>query len=83
MPLSSDITDYKCSVKCFEISSTGFINKRNHLTLNILLKFMRHDLKKSTLKNNINALAWYGSYKIWQTRNEPEFMAPPYLIAHL
>ena len=32
---------------------------------------------------NINALAWYGSYQIWKTRDDPEFAVPPFLVPHL
>ena len=48
-----------------------------------LHKFVRKDLKKSTFLRNLNSLAWYGSYKIWLTREDPEFVCPPYLVPHL
>ena len=41
----TDVTGYECRVNCFEVSSTGFINKRNKSTLLTLHKFMRQDLK--------------------------------------
>ena len=40
-------------------------------------------MKKSTFLSNLNALALYGSYKLWLTREDPEFVTPPYLIPHL
>jgi hypothetical protein len=82
-PFITDITGYKCTLNCFEISSTGFINTRNKSTLHGLHKFMKKSLKRSTFMENMNALAWYGSYKLWLTREDPEFAIPPFLIAHL
>ena len=29
-PFLRDITEYTCSVNCFEVSSTGYVNQRNH-----------------------------------------------------
>jgi hypothetical protein len=82
-PFLTDITGYKCTLNCFEVSSTGFISDRNHSTLNKLHSFMTSDMKKSTFKQNLNALAWYSSYQIWLTREDPEFSEPPYLKPHL
>ena len=44
---------------------------------------MKQDIKKSTFLSNLNSLAWYGSYKIWLTRDDPTFADPPFLIPHL
>ena len=78
-PFVTDITDYVCTVNCFEVSSsTGF-----NSTLSTLHSFMRKDLKKSKFLSNLNALAWYGSYKIWLTRDDPNFADPPFLISHI
>ena len=33
--------------------------------------------------SNLNALACNGSYKIWLTRDEPNFADPPFLISHI
>ena len=79
----TDITGYECKVNCFEVSSTGFISSRNKSTLNTLHKFLRQDMKKSTFLSNLNSLAWYGSYKIWLTREDPAFADPPFLIPHI
>ena len=79
----TDITGYTTTLNCFEVSSTGFVNKSNHTTLDKLHKLMRKDLKKSVFKNNLNALAWYGSYQIWISRENPEFATPPFLIPHI
>ena len=46
-PFITDITGYKCTLNCFEISSTGFINSRNRDTLHTLHSFMKKDLKRS------------------------------------
>ena len=82
-PFLTDITGYKCTLSCFEVSSTGFINTRNKHTLHGLHKFMRKDLKKSTFMDNLNSLAWYSSYQIWLSRDDPEFATPPFLVPHL
>ena len=73
----TDITTYKTSLNCFEVTSTGFVSSRNVKTLRLLHKLMRKDLKKSVFMNNLNSLAWYGSYQIWLTRNDPVFTIPP------
>jgi hypothetical protein len=82
-PFVTDITDHDCTVNCFEVSSTGFISKRNNSTLSTLHSFMNKDMKKSKFLSNLNALAWYGSYKIWLTRDDPNFADPPFLISHI
>ena len=79
----TDITTYKTSLNCFEVTSTGFVSSRNVKTLHQLHKLMRKDLKKSVFMNNLNSLAWYGSYQIWLTRNDPVFTIPSFLIPHL
>ena len=78
VPFVTDITENTTTVNCFEIGSTGFIIKSNRSTLSTLHSFMKKDLKKSTFLSNLNALAWYGSYKIWLTREEPNFVDPPF-----
>ena len=82
-PFLTDITNYKCTVNCFEVSSTGYINDRNRSTLATLHSFLRKDMKKTTFLSNLNSLAWYGSYQLWLTREDKEFAAPPFLIPHL
>ena len=82
-PFLTDITGYKCTLNCFEISSTGFISNRNKSTLYSLHKFLKKSLKRSSFMENLNALAWYGSYKVWLSREDPEFASPPFLIPHL
>ena len=57
----TDITTYKTSLNCFEVTSTGFVSSRNVKTLHLLHKLMRKDLKKSVFMNNLNSLAWYGT----------------------
>ena len=79
----TDITTYKTSLNCFEVTSTGFVSSRNVKTLHQLHKLMRKDMKKSVFMNNLNSLAWYGSYQIWLTRNDPVFTIPAFLIPHL
>ena len=79
----TDVTGYTATVNCFEVTSTGFISTRNHDTLKTLHKFMRPEIKKSEFLSNLNSLAWYGSYQIWLSREDPTFTSPPYLIPHL
>ena len=82
-PFLTDITGYNCTLNCFEISSTGFINTRNKTTLNIIHKFIKKSITKSTFMENLNSLAWYGSYKVWLNREDPGFATPPFLVPHL
>merc|ERR1712067_66797 len=78
-----NIATYKTSLNCFEVTSTGFVSSRKVKTLHLLHKLMRKDLKKSVFMINLNTLAWYGSYQIWLTRNDPVFTIPSFLIPHL
>ena len=86
-PFLTDITNYTCTLNCFEVSSTGYINPRKKLTLSesltTLHSFLRKDMKKSTFLSNLNSLTWYGSYQLWLTREDKEFAIPPFLIPHL
>ena len=82
-PFITDMTGYTCTVNCFEVSSTGYINSRNKSTLTTLHKLMRKDLKKSVFLSNLNSLAWYGSYSLWLSREQQEYPTPPFLIPHL
>ena len=41
------------------------------------------DILCLVFNDNSNALAWYGSYKIWLTRDDPTFAEPPFLVPHL
>ena len=76
-PITTDMTCYTCKVNCFEVSNTCFINARIKTTLQNLHKFIRKNIKKSTFMENLNSLAWYGSYQTWLSRDDPEFGAPP------
>ena len=82
-PFLTDITNYACTVNCFEVSSTGYINARNKSTLTTLHSFLGKDMKKSVFLSNLNSLAWYGSYQLWLTREDKEFADPPFLIPHI
>ena len=79
----TDITNYTCTLNCFEVSSTGYINARNKSTLTTLHSFLGKDMKKSVFLSNLNSLAWYGSYQLWLTREDKEFADPPFLIPHI
>ena len=52
-------------VKCFEVSSKGFLTTENHSTLNTLHRHIRPGISQSQFKNN------------------PTFLAPPYLLPPL
>ena len=82
-PFVRDITGMTCAVNCFDVSSTKFISTRNKSTLTTLHSFIRKDMKKFTFLSSLNSLAWYGSYKIWLTRDKPAFADPPLLIPDL
>ena len=79
----TDISGYKCTLNCFEVASIGFVSTRNQKTLHNLHSFMRKDLKRSVFMNNLNSLAWYGSYQVWLSREEPTFTSPSYLVPHI
>ena len=79
----TDISGYKCNLNCFEVTSTGFVSTRNQKTLHKLHSLMRKDLKRSVFMNNLNSLAWYGSYQIWLSREDPTFTSLSFLIPHI
>ena len=80
---TTDITELSCKVNCFEVSTKGFINSRNHSTLNTLHKFVKPSITKSQFKSNISALSLTASYHIFLCKNEPTFIEPPYLLPPL
>ena len=47
---TTDITEYKCKVNCFEVSSRGYISARNHTTLSALHKFIQPAIKLPQFK---------------------------------
>ena len=79
----TDITQYKCSVDCFEVSSKGFLSSRNHSTLNTLHKFMKSGTTTSQFKSNISSISLTASHHLFLCRNDPTFLAPPYLLPPL
>ena len=79
----TDITQYTCTVNCFEVTSKGFISTRNHATLNTLHKFTKPEITKSQFKSNISSLSITASHHIFLCRNEPTFLEPPYLLPPL
>ena len=79
----TDITEYTCSVDCFEVSSKGFLTTRNHTTLNKLHKFMKPGTTQSNFKSNISALSLTASHHLFLCRNDPTFLEPPYLLPPL
>ena len=80
---TTDITHLTCKVNCFEVSTKGFLNTRNHSTLNTLHKFVKPSITKSQFKSNISALSITASYHIFLCKDEPTFLEPPYLLPPL
>ena len=80
---AADISELKCKVNCFEVSTKGFINTRNHSTLNALHKFVKSDITRSQFKSNISALCLTASYHIFLCKDEPVFQEPPCLLPPL
>ena len=44
-------------MNCFEVSTKGFLNTRNHSALNTLHKFVKQNITRSHFKSNISALS--------------------------
>ena len=80
---TTDITHFSCKVSCFEVSTKGFLNSRNHTTLNALHKFVKPNITKSQFKSNISAPSLTASYHIFLCKDEPTFLEPPYLLPPL
>ena len=76
-----DITAFTTTITAFEVSSRGFINKRNHQHLQALHRMCKAGIKLNTFKKNISSLSIYSSYHIWLCRSDPLFTVPPYLEA--
>ena len=79
----TDITYWKCTVNCFEVSSKGFISTRNHTTLNTLYKCTKTGITKSQFKSNMSPLSITASHPIFLYREEPTFLEPPFLMPPL
>ena len=62
---TTDISEYKCKVDAFEVSSKGFLTSRNHTTLATLHKYINPHIKLQTFKKNISALSLTASYHIF------------------
>ena len=77
----TDIQHIKTSVTAFEVSSIGNVTPDNKKSLTKLHKFCKPGTKLSMFIKNISSLSIYSSYHIWLCRNDPDFLAPPYLPA--
>ena len=77
---TTDISDYKCKVDAFEVSSKGFLTTRNHTTLATLHKFINPAIKLQVFKKNISAISLTASYHIYNCKSEPTFVEPPFLL---
>ena len=77
---TTDITDYKCKVEAFEVSSKGFLTSRNHTTLATLHKFINPSIKLSLFKKNISALSLTASYHIFNCKTGPVYVEPPFFL---
>ena len=69
----TDITQYKCSVDCFEVSSKGFLSTRNHSIFNTLHKFMKPGTKPSQFKSNISSISLTASHHLFLCKNNSTF----------
>ena len=76
----TDCTGYKCTVQCFEVSTKGFLNSRNHSTLKTLHKFVKPQHTLSNFKQNISAISLTASHQIFICRTDPTFTAPPFIL---
>ena len=76
----TDVSEYKCKVDAFEVSSKGFLTTRNHTTLATLHKFINPAIKLQHFKKNISALSLVASYHIFNCKSEPTFVEPPFLL---
>jgi hypothetical protein len=77
---TTDISEYKCRVNAFEVSSKGFLTSRNHTTLATLHKFINPTIKLQVFKKNISALSLTASYHIFNCKSDPTFVEPPFLL---
>ena len=78
--LVSDInaTGFKCTLKCIEIGSRGYISKANKQSLRAIFKFIGAKFNKEVL-NDISKTTLLCSYAIWNARHEPSWEECPYL----
>ena len=53
----TDISEYKCTLNCFEVTSTGFVRSRNQKTLHKLHSLMRKDHEKISVHEQLG-LVW-------------------------
>ena len=75
----NEMSGYKCTLTCFEVSTLGYITQRNNTHLKTLHGFLNPGIKYSIFWKNIEELALYSSYHIFLCRSEPSFIEPPYL----
>ena len=76
----TDMSGYKPTLTCFEVSTLGHITTRNHKHLQYLHTFMKPGIKLSEFKKNISALSLYASFHIFHNRKQQDFVQPPYLV---
>ncbi len=68
------------TLTCFEVSSKGYISPRNSESIKKLHSFMKKDITFSTFRGELASLSLVASYHIFNCRNDPEFLEPPYLL---
>ena len=79
--LANDITQYKTKVNAFEIGShTGQITKRNKECLSNLHRFCPKAIKKSFLIKKISAITFLGSYHIFNSRDEQDWLPSSHIL---
>ena len=73
--LVNDIKEYKTEVNVFEIGShTGQITKRNKECLSKLHTYCQKFIKKQTFIKNISAITMLGSYHVFNSRDEEDWV---------
>ena len=73
--LVNDIKEYKTEVNVFEIGShTGQITKRNKECLSKLHTYCHKFIKKQTFIKNISAITMLGSYHVFNSRDEEDWV---------
>ena len=79
---STDIHNYKVSVRPFEIgSNTGYISRENKITLAKLHTFCKKDIKLKDFTRNLSKIAVLSSYYLFNNRNLETWHTPSDFIS--
>ena len=75
----NEMSGYKCTLTCFEVSSLGYLTPENNARLKSLHSFLKPGIKLPSFKHNVSNLALNSSFHIFHCRSEQTFIQPPYL----